>query len=92
MAQRTASDSSDGRRWPKIASPTLPADDPDYQLRCEFEMEVAFIEVAEAAERAGWNPTTVARAMRSLAKNYMLGREANGETDQQIEAAKALWR
>ena len=78
------------RTTPSIAAPTMPVDDSDYQLRCEFEMEVAFIEVAEAAERAGWDPTTIARAMRSLAKNYMLGREANGETDRQIEEALAL--
>ncbi|GLQ53628.1 hypothetical protein [Devosia nitrariae] len=72
---------------PRIAPPDLAASDLDYQLRCEFEMEVAFIEVAEAAESAGWDPTIIARAMKSLAKNYMLSREANAETDRQIELA-----
>lgn len=72
---------------PKVSAPRFPAEHPDYQLECEFQMERAFLEVVRAAEAAGWDPTTVARAMKSLATNYMLGREANAQTDADIEAA-----
>lgn len=70
-----------------IREPRFPADHPDYQLECEFQMEPAFLDIVSAAEAAGWDATTVARAMKSLATNYMRSREANVETDLAIEAA-----
>lgn len=52
-----------------------------------FQIEDAFLAVVEAAEKAGWEPVTVARAMKSLAASYMLAREANAETDAAVRLA-----
>lgn len=70
-----------------VPPPRCAPDHPDYQIECEFQMEPSFLAVVDAAEEAGWDPTVVARAMKSLATNYMLGREANAETDNSIASA-----
>lgn len=74
---------------PNVSPPRYKLGHPDYQLECEFQMEPAFLAIIDAAEAAGWDPVTVARAMKSLATNYMLGREENAETDLAIQQALA---
>lgn len=65
--------------------PTKPKDDPDALIECDEAMEGDFIALAEKAEQAGYDPVLVARALKSLAKNYMRKLEENAETDREID-------
>jgi hypothetical protein len=76
----------------RIEPPKTAAHHPDRGVDCEFALEPAFQVLVDEAERAGWSPAEVRRALIGLADAHELSRRANAETDRQIRAAASKER
>jgi hypothetical protein len=67
-----------------IEPPRLPEDDQDRAIECEFHLEAAFAELADAAVAAGWTEDEVEVALIALVKSRLMSRLAQVATEAAI--------
>jgi hypothetical protein len=71
-----------------IEPPRLPPDDPDRAIECEFHLEAAFAELADAAVAAGWTEDELEAALVGLAKARIMSRIEQAATEEAIGRAR----